>query len=85
MLLFAGSVTILSLDPSLGSGDLVTGFTSVLTTLSNVGPGLAQVGPTQNFAFFSPLSKVLLTFNMLAGRLELFPMILLFSPVTWKK
>ncbi|MGN0604159.1 MAG: TrkH family potassium uptake protein [Oscillospiraceae bacterium] len=65
--------------------DMVTNFTAVATTINNIGPGLELVGPTSNFAFFSPFSKLVLIFDMLAGRLELFPMLLLFSPVTWKK
>ncbi len=65
--------------------DMVTNFTAVATTINNIGPGLELVGPTSNFAFFSPFSKLVLIFDMLAGRLELFPMLLLFAPVTWKK
>jgi len=65
--------------------DMITNFTSVATTLNNIGPGLDLVGPTANFGFFSPFSKAVLIFDMLAGRLELFPMLLLFAPVTWKK
>lgn len=65
--------------------DMVTNFTAVATTINNIGPGLELVGPTSNFAFFSPFSKLVLIFDMLAGRLELFPMLLLFSPITWKK
>ncbi|MBQ8340434.1 MAG: TrkH family potassium uptake protein, partial [Clostridia bacterium] len=60
-------------------------FTAVSATLNNIGPGLAKVGPTQNFAFFSVPSKLILIFDMLAGRLELLPMLLLFAPGTWKK
>lgn len=65
--------------------DMITNFTAVTATINNIGPGLELVGPTANFAFFSPFSKMVLIFDMLAGRLELFPMLLLFSPVTWKK
>ena len=65
--------------------DFTTNFTSVLTTLGNVGPGLSKVGPIMNYGFFSPLSKIVLIFDMLAGRLELFPMLVLFSPAAWKK
>ena len=65
--------------------DLITNFTAVTATINNIGPGLELVGPTANFSFFSPFSKMVLIFDMLAGRLELFPMLLLFSPVTWKK
>ena len=65
--------------------DLVTNFTAVTATLNNVGPGLADVGPASNFAIFSAPSKLILTFDMIAGRLELLPMLLLFAPATWKK
>lgn len=80
-LLFVGSVVIVSLDGK----DLITNFTAVATTINNVGPGLELVGPTQNFAHFSILSKLVFIFDMLAGRLEIFPILLLFSPTTWKK
>lgn len=62
-----------------------TNFTAVVSALNNIGPGLDQVGPTQNFALFSSFSKVILMFDMLAGRLELFPMMVLLMPATWKK
>ena len=65
--------------------DLITTFTSVAATLNNIGPGLGLVGPAQNFNIMSNLSKVVLTFDMLIGRLELFPMIILFHPVLWKE
>lgn len=65
--------------------DLITNFTAVTATINNIGPGLELVGPTQNFGFFSAPSKLVLIFDMLAGRLELFPMLLLFSRATWKK
>ena len=70
---------------SLNGYDFTTNFTSVLTCLSNVGPGLNLVGPAANFAFFAPLSKVLLTLCMLIGRLEIFPMLILLSPASWKQ
>ena len=70
---------------SLEGKDMVTNFTAVATTINNVGPGLELVGPTQNFAHFNVLSKLVFIFNMIAGRLELFPLLLLFSPTTWKK
>ena len=62
-----------------------TNFTSVVATLNNIGPGLDMVGPTCNFSIFSPFSKCVLMFDMLAGRLELFPMLILFLPACWKK
>ena len=65
--------------------DFSTIFTSVVTVLNNIGPGLNLVGPTQNFSIFSPFSKFVLMFDMLAGRLELFPMMILLMPSTWKR
>ena len=68
---------------SLEDYDLVTNFTAIAATLNNIGPGLELVGPAQNFSQFSDLSKIVLVFDMLAGRLELFPILLLFSPRLW--
>ena len=65
--------------------DLVSSFTAGLATLNNIGPGLELVGPTANFAFLSVPSKLVLIFNMLAGRLELFPILILLSPSTYKR
>ncbi len=62
-----------------------TSFSSVATCLNNIGPGLDAAGPMSNFAFYSPVSKIVLTLDMLLGRLELFPILLLFSPSTWKE
>ena len=81
VLLFMASALIISVD----GHDLITNFTAVSAAVNNIGPGLELVGPTQNFGFFSPISKLVLIFDMLAGRLELFPMLLLFSRATWKK
>ena len=81
IVLFAASVLLISLE----GHSLVTTFTAVAATINNIGPGLEAVGPTGNFAFFSIPSKLILIFDMLAGRLELFPMLLLFTPATWKK
>ncbi len=78
--LFVLSVLLVSHD----SKDVTTTFTSVVTTLNNIGPGLADVGPTQNFGHFSDLSKWVFIFDMLAGRLELFPLLILFYPSIWK-
>ena len=68
-----------------GDQNLETIFTSVAATFNNIGPGLSTVGPTANFAHFSLVSKYVLMFDMLAGRLELYPMLLLFYPYTWRK
>lgn len=65
--------------------DFSTTFSAVLTCLNNVGPGIAGVGPTQSFYNFSIFSKLLLCFNMLAGRLELFPFLIIFSPNLWRR
>ena len=65
--------------------DMVTTVTSVITTLSNMGPGLELIGPMGNFSIFSPLSKIVLSFCMLAGRLEIYPMLIMFSPSIWRK
>ena len=81
VLIFAVSVLLISLDEY----DLVTNFTAVTATFNNIGPGLALVGQTGNFGFFSNFSKVVLIFDMLAGRLEIFPVLLLFSRETWKR
>ena len=81
LLIFIGSVLALSLDQF----SLTTNFTAVAACLNNIGPGLETVGPVENFAPLSPFSKVVLIFDMLAGRLELFPILILFYPRTWKK
>lgn len=65
--------------------DLETSFTASFTCLNNVGPGLSQVGPAGSFSNFSYFSKFILTLEMIAGRLELFPILLLFSPKMWRK
>jgi trk system potassium uptake protein TrkH len=80
-LIFAASILLIGLD----NYDLTTNFTAVAATLNNIGPGLELVGPTENFALFSPFSKCILIFDMLAGRLEIFPLLLTFSRDTWKK
>ncbi|MCR5099392.1 MAG: TrkH family potassium uptake protein [Lachnospiraceae bacterium] len=81
ILVFVCSILIVSLD----NRDMQTNFTAVVATFNNIGPGLADVGPTQNFNGFSYLSKVILMIDMLAGRLELFPIIILFHPELWKE
>ena len=81
VLVFALSILLISFDGL----DMVTNFTGVSAALNNIGPGLELVGPTQNFSIFSNGAKLVLTFDMLAGRLELFPMLLLFVRETWKK
>jgi trk system potassium uptake protein TrkH len=81
ILVFTTSLLLITID----NKDLVTNFTAVAATINNIGPGLSGVGPASNFRDFSAFSKLVLTFNMIAGRLELFPMLILFSPTTWKR
>ena len=81
LLIFIFSILLVSLD----NNDLITNFTAVAATLNNIGPGLGDVGPLGNFSGFSNFSKLVMTFDMLAGRLELFPLLLLFMRSTWKK
>ena len=88
ILLFIVSMLLVTLDPAVArvsDNALVTNFTATSATLNNIGPGLDAVGPVGNFAFYNPFSKLVFIFNMLAGRLELFPMLILFHPATWKK
>ena len=75
------SVLLISVD----NFDFTTNFTAVLTTLNNVGPGLAKVGPVENFSAFSCFSKIILSMDMLIGRLEILPIMMLLAPVTWRK
>lgn len=81
VLIFSFSVLFLAID----GHDLITNFTAVAATLNNIGPGLELVGPSANFSLFSYPAKIVLIFNMLAGRLEIFPLLLLFFKETWKK
>lgn len=81
VLIYGVSVLLISLDGL----DTTTTFTSVAATINNIGPGLGLVGPAGNFAMFSWLSKIVLIFDMLAGRLEIFPLVIFFLPATWKK
>ena len=81
ILIFSFSVLLVGID----NLDLVTNFTSVAATLNNIGPGLELVGPMGNFSVFSDFSTAVLTVDMLAGRLEIFPLLLLFTRDTWRK
>lgn len=79
--IYAVSLLIVSIN----NYDFTTNFTAVAATLNNIGPGFNMVGPTQNFGFFNPLSKIVFIMDMLIGRLEIFPMLVLFSRYTWKR
>ena len=78
-IIFVGSMLVVSLD----GFDFTTNFTGVTATINNIGPGLGKVGPMGNFSEYSILSKLAFSFNMLAGRLEIFPMLVLLSPEIW--
>ena len=79
--IFAASFFLISLN----GFDMVTNFTAVAATLNNIGPGLEMAGPMQNFGCFADPAKLVLIFDMLAGRLEIFPMLVLFMPDTWRR
>ena len=81
ILLFCVSMLLVSFE----GHDLTTNFTAVLATINNIGPGLSMVGPAENFGFFKPFTKYVLMFDMLAGRLELFPLLILLHPALWKQ
>ena len=81
VIILISSFLIVSLDRQ----TIGTTFTAVLACFNNIGPGMEAVGPTCNFGFFSDISKITLIFDMLAGRLEIFPMLILFSKATWKR
>ena len=80
-LIFAVSVLLISID----NKDFISNFTAVAATFNNIGPGLELVGPTQNFGVYSDFSTFVLTIDMLAGRLEIFPLLILFMKDTWKR
>lgn len=80
LLIFAASSLLISFE---GKG-MITNFTAVAATLNNIGPGFDMIGPVSNYGHFTVFSKYVLMFNMIAGRLELFPMLILFCPSIWK-
>ena len=79
--IFAVSLLLISLD----NFNLTTNFTAIVATINNIGPGFDLVGPTKNFSIYSSFSKLVMCFDMLVGRLEVFPMLMLVFPQTWKK
>lgn len=85
LVLYIGLFAISFLLVSIDNMDFTTSFTAVAASLNNTGPGLGAVGPVGNYADFSILSKIVFIFDMLAGRLELYPLLLLFAPSAWKK
>ena len=81
IMIFVTSLLVISLD----NLDMISNFTAITATLNNIGPGLGAVGPTGNFGCYSYISKLVMIFDMLAGRLEVFPLLLLFKRDTWRK
>jgi trk system potassium uptake protein TrkH len=81
IMVFCGAVLIISMEGK----DLVTTVTSVATTIGNVGPELGIVGPRGNFSSFNDLSKMVFSFCMIVGRLEIYPILLLLFPSFWRK
>ena len=81
MLILLGCTALVSLD----GYDFSTNFTAALSCISNVGPGLGKIGPSGNFSIFSSFSKIVMAITMLFGRLEIYAMLILFIPSTWKK
>ena len=81
VLIVLASFLILTVDGK----DLTSSITAVIACFNNIGPGLSEVGPMGNYGSFSIVSKLVLIFDMLAGRLEIFPMLLLFSLRSWRR
>lgn len=81
LLIYGVSFLCISVD----NFDITTNFTAIAATINNIGPGLGKVGPAGNFGSFSWFSKYVMMFDMLVGRLEIFPMMALFLPATWRR
>lgn len=85
LMAYAGIAGISVLLIAVDNFDFATTFSAVMATLNNIGPGIGAVGPTGSFADFSPLSKLVFCFDMLAGRLEIFPFLMLFTASAWRR
>lgn len=85
VIIYAFIFIITTLMVSFEAPDFISAFSTVATTINNIGPGLGVVGPAGNFSLYSPFIKVILSFIMIMGRLELFPVLILLSPNTWRK
>ena len=88
LILFTFTFLVAFLEPGLmenGPHQIETAFTSTVATMCNIGPGLGSVGPTQNFAWMAPKTKLLLSLAMLIGRLEVYTVIVLILPSFWRK
>ena len=84
LIIYMGCIAATTLLLSLDEPDFATNFTASVSCLNNIGPGLGKIGPMDNYAFYAPASKLLLAIGMLAGRLEFFPMFVLFNPSTYR-
>ena len=78
-------VLITSLVAALSNADVITSFTTGLSLVGNIGPGFGRIGPIYNYSFYAPWAKWWFSFAMIAGRLELYTMIIMFMPSFWKK
>lgn len=85
LIIYVGLIGLSVLVVALDNFDASTTLTSVLATINNIGPGMGLVGPSGNFSIFSPLSKIVLTLDMLFGRLEIIPMLIILLPGTWRR
>lgn len=81
MIIFFVLLLLISID----APDMMSSFSAVATAFNNIGPGLGEVGPASSFAHLSNISKIILYFAMIAGRLEIFPILILFNRNTWRK
>ncbi|GEK90851.1 TrkH family potassium uptake protein [Alkalibacterium kapii] len=85
LIVYVGIFVLLLLIISFQLDDFTSAFTTVAATLNNIGPGLGMVGPDSSYAFFNPFNKLILSITMIMGRLEIFPILILFSPGIWRK
>ena len=85
LIIYLAIIVLSLLLISINNFDFATSFTSVVTCLNNIGPGISQIGPMDNFSQFSDFSKIILSFDMLLGRLECLPLIMMMSPAIWRK
>lgn len=85
LIIYLGLMMLSMLLVSINNEDFATTFSAVATCINNIGPGISKVGPMENFSFFSDFSKIVLSIDMLLGRLECLPLLILFSPAVWRR
>ena len=83
--LYISMLLIVTLIVSTSGLDILTSFTTSLATVGNIGPGFGKIGPTENYAFFPTYIKWVLSFAMLAGRLEIYTVLIIFTPFFWRR